>query len=217
MNEQQYKAYLADIEANNPGEPLLSTMQRGWSKINALYMGVALKRMPTVMEDEEEAQEEAIPVLIGTKNVQNGKPDDVLKGLWSERTRLFGQMNKQSNEFHKCRTDADRAENSAKVMGWWKDILRVKGNILHYEEYGELPKSKEAADDLSDNAVALGKQLASIRAKISQTKSKITDLAGLDPNTPGREAKIQDYEAKLREFNHLKGLAEQKLKSYEQT
>jgi hypothetical protein len=223
MNERQYKVNLAQLEANNPGEPLLASLRKGWSKINVLYMGMALKRMPTVLELEEE---EDIEVTIGATagkpivakiTFKNGAPDDTLRALWAERGRLFGQMNRQSNEFHKCKTDAERAENSVKVLGWWKDILRVKGNILHYEEYGELPKIKEAGDDLSDNAVALGKQLASIRAKISQTKAKITELAGLDPNTPGKEAKIQDYEQKLRELNHTKGLAEQKLKMYEQT
>lgn len=217
MNERQYKEYLADIEANNPGEPLLSTLQNGWSKINTLYMGVALKRMPTVMEDnEEEDPEDETPVGIRTKNVQNVNPDDILRALWSERTRLFGMMNKQSNEFHRCKSDEDRLENSRKVMGWWKDILRVKGNILHYEEYGELPKSAEEGDALSDNAVTLGKQLNSTRAKISQTKKILLDLASLDPNTPGRESRIQEVEQKLRELNHIKGLAEQKLKSHEQ-
>jgi hypothetical protein len=126
-------------------------------------------------------------------------------------------MNKQSNLFHACKSDEDRAANSEKVLGWWKDILRIKGNILHYEEYGELPKSAAVGDELSDNAVSLGKQLASIRARISQTQAKITEVASLDPNTPGKEAKIQDYEVKLRDLKHLRGLAEQKLKSYEQT
>ena len=223
MNERQYKARLAELEANNPGEPLLLTLRSGWSKINVLYMGIALKRMPTVLELEDD---EVIEVttsaglgkpIVAKVTFKNGAPDDTLRGLWAERGRLFGQMNRQSNEFHKCKTDEERAENSAKVLGWWKAILRVKGNILHYEEYGELPKATQPGDELSDNAVALGKQLASIRVKISQTKAKITELAGLDPNTPGKEGKIQDYESKLRELNHSKGLAEQKLKSYEQT
>jgi len=217
MNERQYKAALAKIERNNPGEPLLSTLMGGWSKINMLYIGIALKRMPTVIDDEEYEPEEVAPVVIRTKNAQSKTPDDVLRGLWAERTRLFGEMNKQSNLFHACKSDEDRAANSEKVLGWWKDILRVKGNVLHYEEYGELPKSAAVGDELSDNAVSLGKQLASIRARISQTQAKITEVASLDPKTPGKEAKIQDYEVKLRDLKHLRGLAEQKLKSYEQT
>jgi hypothetical protein len=222
MNERKYNAHLAELELNNPGEPLLQALRGGWSKINVLYMGIALKRMPTVLELDEE---EMIEVKTGTRpgkpivakvTFKNGTPDDTLRQLWAERGRLFGQMNRQSNEFHKCKTDADRVGNSAKVLGWWKDILRVKGNILHYEEYGELPKVAQQGDELSDNAVALGKQLASIRAKISQTKAKITELAGLDPNTPGKEGKILEYEQKLRELIHNRGLAEQKLKSHEQ-
>ena len=185
-------------------------------------MGIALKRMPTVLEMEEEdvlevttGYEERAPVVLKVKfNTSN--PDETLRALWAERTRIYGQMNRQSNLFHSCKTDKERAENSEKVLGWWKDFLKVKGNILQYEEFGVLPKDAKAAGLLSDNAVALGKQLASIRVKISQTKSKLVELAGLDPNTPGKESKIQDYEQKLRELNHSKGLAEQKLKSYEQ-
>lgn len=221
MNERQYKNHLEAIEAGNPGEPLLPALRAGWSKINVLYMGLALKRMPTVLEEEDDE----IVVMTGTApntavvhtvTFKQGLPDDTLRGLWAERGRLFGQMNKQSNQFHACKTDAERAANSAKVMAWWKDILRVKGNILHYEEYGELPKAAEVEDSLSDNPVMLGKQLASIRAKISQTKTKISDLAGLDPSTPGKEGKIQEYEQKLRGLVHLKGLAEQKLNSHGQ-
>jgi hypothetical protein len=223
MNERKYNAHLAELEVNNPGEPLLQALRGGYSKINVLYMGIALKRMPTVLELEEDeryvtgyGQKPVTGVIVPVK-YKDKQPDEILRALWAERGRLFGQMNRQSNEFHKCKTDDDRADNSAKVLSWWKDILRVKGNILHYEEYGELPKATQPGDELSDNAVSLGKQLASIRAKISQTKAKITELAGLDPNTPGKEGKIQEYEQKLRELIHNRGLAEQKLKSYEQT
>jgi len=214
MNERQYLKHLEDVERLNPGEPLLSTMRVGFSKINALYMGVAMKRMPTeVFADPEEED----PPEINRRGADQARnPDETLRGLWAERTRLYGMMNKQSNFFHSCKNDEERAENSKKVLGWWADFQSAKAKIEYYEMHGEMPKIEEEGDDLSDNPALLAKQLNSLRARISQTQKKITDLAGLDPNTPGRESKIADAEITLRNLKHLKGLAEQKLKSHEQ-
>jgi hypothetical protein len=214
MNERQYLKHLADIERRNPGEPLLSTLKDGFSRVNCLYMGVAIKRLPTEMEPDWEEETEAEQKHAHADRA--GNADETLRKLWAERTRLFGEMNKQSNEFHKCKTDADRVGNSTKVLGWWKDIQAAKARIEYYEQHGEMPKYEEEGDELSDNPALLAKQLGSLRARISQTQKKIADLAGLDPNTPGKEAKIADTEAALRNLKHLKGLAEQKMKSHEQ-
>lgn len=220
MNERQYKVNLAELEANNPGEPLLSTLRGGWSEINVLYMGVALKRMPTVLEDEGAwdgpGEAESPKGIITALNKGAITPDDVLRGLWAERTRLFGMMNKQSNLFHTCKTDEERDLNSKKVLRWWADILAAKAKIEYYEQHGELPKTEDEEDELSANPALLAKQLNSIRARISQTQKKISDLAGLDPKTPGKESKIADAEASLRNLKHLKGMAEQKMKFHEQ-
>lgn len=217
MNERQFNQHLADIAFRNPGEPLLPVLRGGWSRLNVLYMGVALKRMPTLLEEDEQVVE-ILPgtAVKATVTFKTGAPDETLRKLWAERTRLFGEMNKQSNMFHLCTTNEGRAEVSRKVMGIWQQILRVKGNILYYEDNGELPKVVQAEDSLSDNPATLVKQLSSYRAQISQTKAKLASIAGLDPSTPRKEDKISELEAKLRDLTHLKGLAEQKMRSYEQ-
>lgn len=240
MTKSQYSEHLASIETHNVAEPLLPALRRGHSRINALYIVEALKRMPTLLEEEEVAlpphsaaprdRPEISQTLVeeeteGVSAPNRAAPRDrgkisqtqlKLQELWGERTRLFGLMNRQSNQFHICKTDAQRAENSRLVLVYWASILAAKGDIAFYEENGKMPPIKEAGDELSDNPVALGKQLCSIRAKISQTQLKLRDLAGLDAGTPDKQAKINVAEARLIELKHGRGLAEQKLKSYGQ-
>jgi hypothetical protein len=199
MSAKEYQSLLALIEQRNAVEPLLPVLRRGHNPANEMYIRFAEKRLPA--PELERAPQEA---------------DETLQNLWRDRTRLFGEMNKQSNVFHSCRTDAERAENSRKVLAWWSDILAVKAKISHYEQHGEVPNEVDDGDELPDNAVALAKKLNSLRARISQTKARLRDLAGLDAGTPGKQAKIDLAEHDLKTLTHLSGLAQEKLKSYEQ-
>lgn len=202
MTPQEYSAHLLRIERDNPTEPLLPALRAGWSRANEMYLRAALRRMATVAEKTAE------PAI--------ARPaDDKLRALWSERTRLFGEMNRLSNHFHDCKNDAERADNSAAILHKWQDILSVKTKIAHYEEHGELPPEPEEGDELPENPVLLLKKLNSFRAGISQTKAKLESAAGLDDNTPGKAANIEKLEAKLKRLKHLGGLAEVKLKGYE--
>lgn len=212
MREWQYDEHLELIERHNPGEPLLHSLRSGYSAINVLYMASALKRMPTILEENEvdedlqlEAEEKREPVEV----------DDTLMALWSQRTALFGLMNKQSNKFHLCGNDEQRAANSALVLKYWDDIQSVKAKIAYYEEHGEMPKAQTNHKEvIADNPAKLAKQINSIRARISQRKRKLVDLAGLDPNTPGRQKKIDEAEVDLRQMRYTLGMAEQKMKAY---
>jgi len=212
MTERLYKANLAKVEAANPKEPLLAALRKGVSTINIRYMTVALSRLPTVLEDElveiNHAPEPKDEVAIEP-------PSETLRDLWAERTRLFGLMNKQSNKFHECTSDKERAENSQIVMRWWRDICAIKAKIAYYEQHGEVPEEVSAESTLSHNPALLSKQTLSLRARISQAKQKLRELAGLDPSTPGKSGKIANYESKLRDMKHLLGIAEQKIKDYE--
>lgn len=153
---------------------------------------------------------------VPTRREAGGGVDDTLRALWRERTRLFGEMNKQSNLFHSCSTDADRAANSDRVLAWWNDILAVKAKIAHYEQHGELPPVEQEGEELPDNPVALSKKLASLRARISQVKKKLLDLASLDPSTGGKQSKIDAAENDLKRLRFQEGKAVEKLKTYEQ-
>ena len=204
MTEEQYNENLALITRRNPGEVLLNTLQTGYTRVNTIYMAAAVKRLP--------AEEMEAPDLKG----HTPYADETLWGLWRERTKLFGEMHKQSNLFHQCQTDNQRAENSKKVLGWWKSILAVKAKIEYYEHHGEMPPAEDGAEPMPDNPVALGKKLNSIRARISQKKQQLEALAGLDEGTPEKQSKIDAAEADLRTLKYMAGLAQEKLKTYEQ-
>lgn len=217
MNFLEYEKNLALITQHNPAEPLLPTLKRGYSAVNALFMAVAMKRMPTVI-DEPKNQDIRPQASKEKMETYSAAPDKALKALWAERTRLFGLMNKQSNEFHRCKTDEQRADNSKKVLAFWDDILAIKAKIQHFEKHGELPAeiSVEPSDMLDDNPVKLSKQLNSLRARISQIQAQLKEIAGLDPNTPGKSAQIDRLEKKRQDLIYLRGLAEQKLDNYAQ-
>lgn len=209
MMAEEYTAALRRIEQGNPKEVLLPLLRKGHSRANEIYLRSALKRVAEPAMGEPDAPEEP----------EKHPVDDVLRGLWKERTRLFGEMNKQSNLFHTCKNDAERAANSAKVLSWWDDIQAVKAKIAHYEQYGSLPTLGDGGDgdELPDNPALLSKKLNSLRARISQVKKKITDIAGLDEGTPGKQSKINSAEDDLKRLRYLEGKAAVKLKEYEQT
>lgn len=207
MKEAEYIEHLGRIVRQNPAEPLLPALRAGYSRANVLYIKAALRRMPTAgsdMEAEPRWQD------------RTHHADETLRALWRERTRLFGMMNKQSNAFHNCRTDDDRADNSRRVLSWWDDILAVKAKIAYYEQHGALPAEPEEADELPDNPVQLSKRLNSLRARISQKKAQLRDLAGLDEGTPGKQSKIDAAERDLKALKHQAGMAEVKLRVYGQ-
>ena len=136
MTKEQYTEAVERIARLNPGELLLPALRKGHSAATEIYLRSALRRCP----DEEPDWKAQTPYA-----------DETLRALWRERTRLFGEMNKQSNLFHACKTDEERAANSAKVLSWWDDIRAVKSKIAWYEAHGELPPVAEEDDELPDN------------------------------------------------------------------
>jgi len=224
MTAQEYTAALRRIERDSPSEVLLPALRRGHSRANEMYLRSALKRVNPTPDPSPDgrgdvegttARSRISPPIGGGDG--GGVADATLRGLWAERTRLFGEMNKQSNLFHSCKTDAERATNSARVLDWWNDILAVKEKIAYYEQHGELPPVvQDEGEELPENAALLAKKLNSLRARISQKKKQLVELAGLDPGTPGLQSKIDAAESDLKRLKFLEGMAVEKLKVYEQ-
>jgi len=210
MTPKEYWEKVDLIESRNPHEILLSTIKTGHSAVNEVYLGAALKRlrsMPAPQADPEPEEEIEVP---------EEQADETLRGLWRERTSLFGEMNKLSNKFHDCKTDDQRAKNSKHILHIWQQILAVKANMAYYKAHKSLPEPISDEDELPENPVALSKKLNSIRARISQKKQVLREIAALDEHTEGKAAKIQQGEDDLKRLKHLAGLAEQKLKAHEQ-
>ena len=205
MRPWDYDEHLAEIERRNPAEPLLPTLRKGFSAINAMYIKIALGRMPTHVEEELD---------LDVDQYDDVAPDEVLIELWGQRTRLFGLLNKQANKFHECTTDAQRKENSELVLGYWDDIQSVKAKIEYYKEHKQLPVDDDDGEKIADNPAELAKQINSLRARISQRKKKLIDVAGLDASTPGKQKQIDIIEADIRTLKHTLGLATQQMERY---
>lgn len=211
MKEAEYNELLERIERGNPQEPLLSTLQRGYSRVNAIFMVSAAKRLPKEVEEVEGDPNE----YLEDEPEFNDEQNDVLNGLYDEKRSLFRRMYKQSNVFHLCRSDEERAANSREVLAIWDAILRIKAQIAYFEEHGELPRPEAEGDDLPDNPVLLGKKLNSLRAQISQIQKRLEALAERPDSDTDKVRLIQEAENNRRNKIHLRGLAEQKLKSLE--
>lgn len=224
MTEHEYKQAVRRIEECNPAEVLLPALRRGHTRANEMYLRAAMKRVGSSSGSGSSSAQlsESSSRVLGTESSTKreeawANADDTLPGLWCERTRLFGEMNKQANKFHACKTDAERAQNSTLVLGWWDDIQAVKSKIAYYQQHGEMPPAaQDDGEELPENPALLAKKLNSLRARISQKKKQLTDLAGLDPGTPGLQSKINTAEADLKRLKFLEGMAGEKLKGYEQ-
>lgn len=198
MSEAEYNRGLRHVMQRNPKEVLLPTLQTGYSRVNIIYMAAALRRLP---EEVKEA-EETTPALAK-------KADPALRELWAERTRLFGEMNKMSNYFHECTTDAQRAENSKAILKKWDEIQAVKSRIAHYEKNGVMPVVVSDEEfPLPDDPIELMKKLASIRAMISQVQKTIREAADLPADHPDKSIRISEGEKRLEYLKIYKGHAE---------
>lgn len=222
MNYQEYKANLAKVEAQNPDENLLKVLKTGYTAINVVYMRAALKRISESAYQGNvtvKAGKKPAPAVVVTMKAKPGKkPDETLRALWAERQHLFGDMNKASNHFHKCKTDAERKENSQRIMGIWEKILEVKEKIRHYEEFGSLPEPKQVEKfPLPDDPVALVKKLASIRALISQEQKKLRELFELNDDHPEKQSRINEAEDRRKHLMLYKGHAEQKIQGIQRS
>lgn len=195
MNSVEYEQKLQEIERRNPKEPLLRTLQQGYSALNIIYMAAAVKRLPA-------PEAEGAPA----------NADKTLRELWAERTRLFGEMNKLSNLFHGMKTNEQRADNSKAIMRVWDKILQAKARIAAYEANGELIE-EEDEKAIPEGPVALAKRLASLRSQISQRRRRILELA---EDKQANQQDIDRIEEELKRLRLAAGIIDQKLKQYGQ-
>lgn len=197
MTAAQYDRALERIEEENPSEPLLPTLRQGFSRVSALYMAAALRRLP-----------EPTPAPAG-KPVWS---DETLRAMWGDRKRLFGEWAITANRFHECHTDAERALISDRVLAIWGDIQALKVKIAYYEEHRAMPPEEaEERFPLPDDPILLVKKLQSIRAMISQEEAKLRELAKLPDEHPDKPDRIAAAEKRRAELILYRGHAEQKI------
>lgn len=205
MTKQEYNEYLRRIREANPEEPLLGKLRTGYSAINVIFMKSAMKRLPKVQEEKKEGRDEEEEI--------DSANNPVLKELWARKGQLFRQRAKWSNQFHECKTDAERRAVSDGIMKVWEDIQDIERKIAFVQRSGSLPEGEERFP-LPDDPIALMKKLNSIRAQISQRQQKLRELAQLPNDDPSKAVKITQTEAELAELKLYRGHAEEKAGIY---
>lgn len=190
MTEKKYWQTVKILEEQDPEHILLATLQRGYSKINIVYLRAAVKDMPPPDHDTTDHTDDIDP------------EDPTYKMLKIQERNLFTERAKLSNAFHTMTTNEARAANSEAIGRVQKHLQALWKKIEHYQEFGTLPSSAENETyPLPKDRGLLAKKINSIRAMISQAKKKLDAL--FDDKAPKSE--IDKAEKRLQYLqNYLK-------------
>lgn len=219
MTNKEYKALLARIEAENPGEPLLPLLRSGHSAVNEIYVKSATKRLPEnadtppIGEAPTYFHIEMSEILENVGNFDIHRNDEKWLELSAGIRRAYNTIRKTRNKFHSCPDDETRATVANEVAACWRTIQVAINRRQVYENTGEVTTPTDGADDLPDNPVELGKRLASIRVQITQTKNRIEDILASNETEKTKQERLQKAEASLQRLKNLRGIAEQRLKT----
>jgi len=201
MTESQYNNNLEYLQRHDPTHRLLPKLERGYSRVNVIYLKKALD---TMSESEPEPKAEK-------KEKPKANTDPGLKKLYIQKSNLFTERARLSNRFHELDTVESRASNSQQIQIIQRQIGKLHKSIAHYEEHGKLPDTKEEElYPLPDSSLGIDRKIKSIRAMISQEKKKIIALA--------EEADKKGVDAAEKRLSHLKNYlayAENALKAKE--
>lgn len=168
MTEQQYIEQVDALMRSKCGHPLMPTLQRGWSKVNVMYLKAVLKVFspparvnPTPdPTPERRGDAEAAAVPFG------------LKVLYIRKSKLFGERASLSNKMCDLpegkEFDRKRARYSDEIQSVQRDIEAVMREIADVEN-GEMRDFSEKPD-LPNNEADLLRKLNSLRASRSRQR-----------------------------------------------
>lgn len=190
MTYEQYTATVKRIARDNPSEPLLGVLQRGYSKINEVYLKQAMRRLELMPEMAPPPAEET-----------NEQAGDYLAVLNKEKKTLYGRRARMSNQFHDCTTDQERARVSEQIQDIQGLIEEVRGKISYYHKHGQpKPEERKIIDaDLPTNPIELTRELNRVRSAISYARRQIRKYAPQLPDSKAQQI-IDDNEARLKKL-----------------
>jgi|GEM_PF-1046351 len=188
MTEAEYHRLFRALPKGVRSHPLYGVCKAGYSAVNAIYLQALLR---------VHVEEEAVPAADSVP--------DVVRELWRQRHVLFGQMAKQSNRFHACKSKEERAGVSVQIMGIWAQITQVKQQIADFEQSGKLP-APAAPENKPDPMEAL-RQLNTCRSQISKAKARM--------KTETDAGKIASEQKKLTDWENRKALLEALIREYD--
>lgn len=181
MTAELYASKLEELERLAPKNLLLDKLKQGTGIVNNVLLAIELKK----------AREEAIE--------EPGDPigDDRLKVMRVELRKLFSDRAVLSNQFHDCKTNADRAVVSEDIQVVQRNIERVMGWIRQYIVHGTLPDEAERKYYVPKDGLELAKKRNSLRASISRKKKEVERLRQGDLSSPALARKVESEENKL--------------------
>lgn len=182
IKKSEYGECLAMLIEEIPDHILIKDLKKGYSVMNALYLGHALKE---IQIDDPVSKIAADP------------DDSELRKLQREKSSLFGKRAKWSNKFHDCQTNAQRAEVSDQIQIIQNDIGSIMRQIEYYETNGKpMPVIVNEDYPVPASEGDRYKKRASLRAMISQIKKKLRRIADLPKNHPDWK-KVEKLERQL--------------------
>ena len=182
ITKEEYGNCLSMLIEEIPNHVLIKDLKKGYSVMNALYLGHALSEIK-------------IPDEVATTT---GDPDDAeLRKLQRERSSLFGKRASWSNKFDICQSNKQRAEVSDQIQIIQNDIKLIMRQIEYYEQHGKpMPVIINEEYPVPASEGDRYKKRASLRAMISQIKKKLRQIADRPKNHPDWR-KVDKLESQL--------------------
>lgn len=191
MNKLEYDSGVELLRDKCPTHPLLSSIERGHTRINVIYLQQALASIQIdVKEDPGQAVEQ---------------------NLYVKKTQLYGLRAKLSNQFHDCKSDVERASISDQIIRIQDEIRKLNKKIAEYEDTGTIQQIDVLADMPTD-LYELYKVKENARKNIPRLEKNIEDLLQLSLTDPRAQDRLNVKEDKLKKLKLIKAYAEQKIK-----
>ena len=189
MSEEDYLVSVDMLARIEPGHPLLATCQRGYSKINVIYLKSALAGR---------VEEVARTQVQGGDDEQYLDDPEYLE-LQKRKSSLFGRRFGLSNEFHDHRGDPVACANvSDEIRRVQKKIKTVFRQIAHYRATGELLEDAPTVHREYEG-LELGRRYRTVQQNVNRWRARIkADGPSSDPITVRNwDKKLKDYEREL--------------------
>lgn len=164
MKEEEYIGHVDALMRAKCGHPLMQTLQKGWSKVNVMYLKAVLKSMPHPPAPS--------PMESGSEPPPVAATPFGLKMLYVRKSKLFGGRASLSNKM--CALpegkeyDKKRARYSDDIQSVQREIEALMREIADTEN-GEMREFSEKPD-LPNNEADLLRKLNSLRASRSRQR-----------------------------------------------
>jgi hypothetical protein len=213
MTNQTYDAFLLRIADDYPNHPLLSTLRKGTSLLNQRRILTVIQQINDLEKDEaitDEDDEDDLEEQLTPSDTD----DEVLKKMYIQKSNLFVIRAKHSNELHECETDQQRAKVVEKIVAIQVQIEAHLQRMSAYKKNGKMHDDDDEFQ-IPVDPVKLVKKLNSVRANISITTKKITELYHIETKTEDQKKQLDKHDKNLKKLEVYKKMLENEVKKHD--